>query len=378
MLRCSPSTTDSRAGAPGPADRGAGRRGRRRRQGQPRRPRHLGRPLRHAAHAHPRPRADPVRSPRGSAVDVAREWRRPTGRCSACPPPTSTRCSSVATTCCRTPAPTSCSSSRPSTGSPPPAAARSASRSARTARCSSYTGETVRSGACSAAPSGSRRPMRSRASPRRLADALAFAPSRTGTQAGYDVFAKGPFAASSYVKKVAVPDGRRRPRGVLRAVRRAPRRGLPGRRRRGDRQAALQVQPRPARVRRHDLRQLPGRPGRRPPRHVSFGANDASPGGYVDPTGLTGTGHHDLRQQRQRARQLVELRGAGRPGPAPGQPDRPVRLPVRRPLGHLEVRPDAPTRRTRRPRARTSSTSTTGSTTSTTGWGSPSPAATSS
>src|SRR5207342_2562470 len=39
----------------------------------------------------------------------------------------------------------------------------------------------------------------------KIANVLAFAPSKTGTQAGYDVFAKGPFAASSYVKKVAFP-----------------------------------------------------------------------------------------------------------------------------------------------------------------------------
>ncbi len=42
-------------------------------------------------------------------------------------------------------------------------------------------------------------------------------PSKTGTQAGYDVFAKGPFAASSYVKKVAFPtaDGARAAYSVL-------------------------------------------------------------------------------------------------------------------------------------------------------------------
>ena len=61
----------------------------------------------------------------------------------------------------------------------------------------------------------------------------------TATQAGYTTFAKGPFAASSYVQKAAFPTAERRPRGVPRAVRRGARQGLGHRRRRAVRRGAL-------------------------------------------------------------------------------------------------------------------------------------------
>ena len=98
----------------------------------------------------------------------------------------------------------------------------------------SYTGETVRSGSLLGSfKLSSAAALKGVAGS--LADALSFVPSKTGTQAGYDVFAKGPFAASSYVKKVAFPTaaGARAAYSVLFV---APRRGLPGRRRRRDRQ----------------------------------------------------------------------------------------------------------------------------------------------
>ena len=175
-----------------------------------------------------------------------------------------------------------------------------------------------------------------------------------------------------------LPDRCRRPRGVLRAVHRAPRRGLPGRRRRRDRRAALQVQPRPARGRRHDLRQLPGRSGRRAAAPRVLRPHRRLPRRLRRPDGPHGHRHHDLRQQRQRARELVELHRAGRPGPAADQPDRPVRLPRTPTTGGRRAATRRPTRSTRTPRAPTSSTTTTGSTTSTTASGSPSPPATSS
>ena len=49
----------------------------------------------------------------------------------------------------------------------------------------------------------------------------------------------------------------------------------------------------------------------------------------------------DVRQQRQHVRQLLELPRPRRPGPAPGQPDEPVRLPVRDELAAHERRDGA-------------------------------------
>ena len=241
----------------------------------------------------------------------------------------------------------------------------------------SYTGETIRSGSLA----GSYKLSSSDALQgvaAKIANAPAFAPSKTDTLAGYDVFAKGPFAASSYVKKVAFPtaDGARAAYSVLFVEHLDE-----GYQVVVDAETGQQLYK--SSLVQHEsggtiYDNYPGAPAGGQPRHVSFGANDASPSGYVDPTGLTGTRHHHVRQQRQRARQLVELPRAGRPGPAPGQPDGPVRLPRSPTTGAPRSATRPPTPRTRTPRAPTSSTSTTGSTTSTTVSGSPSPPATSS
>ena len=74
----------------------------------------------------------------------------------------------------------------------------------------SYTGETIRTsdlvGSHSLSPAQALKGVASG-----LASGVTFNPDKTGTQAGYDVFARGPFAASSYVKKAAFPtaDGAR-------------------------------------------------------------------------------------------------------------------------------------------------------------------------
>ena len=153
----------------------------------------------------------------------------------------------------------------------------------------SYTGETIRSGSLTGSYAlSSADALQGVAA--KIANVLAFAPSKTGTQAGYDVFAKGPFAASSYVKKVAFPtaDGARAAYSVLfiehldegyQVV--------------VDAETGKQLH-RSSLVQHESggtiYDNYPGAPAGGQPRHVSFGPNDASPGGYVDPTGLTGLG----------------------------------------------------------------------------------------
>jgi extracellular elastinolytic metalloproteinase len=153
----------------------------------------------------------------------------------------------------------------------------------------SYTGETVRGGALvgsfTLSPAAALQGVAAT-----LGNTPSFVATRTGTKAGYDVFAKGPFAASSYVKKVAFPtsDGARAAYSVL-FIRKLD--------------DGFQVVVDAAtgkQLYRTSLVQheaggtiydnYPGAPAGGQPRHVSFGATDASPGGYVDPTGLTGLG----------------------------------------------------------------------------------------
>ena len=118
----------------------------------------------------------------------------------------------------------------------------------------------------------------------------AFTATKTGTKAGYDVFARGPFAASSYVKKVAFPtsDGARAAYSVLFIEKLDE-----GHQVVVDAETGKQLY-------KSSLVQTdsggtvydnyPGAPQGGEPRHVTFGKNDASPKGYVDPTGVLGTG----------------------------------------------------------------------------------------
>ena len=153
-----------------------------------------------------------------------------------------------------------------------------------------YTGETVRDGALSGSYKlGPADALKGAAG--KLALAIAFDPSKTGTKAGYDVFAKGPFAASSYVKKVAFPtnSGARAAYSVLfikkldeawqvvvdaETGKELYRTGL--------------VQHESSGGTVYD--NYPGAPAGGQPRHVSFDKTAESPNGYVDPTGLTGLG----------------------------------------------------------------------------------------
>ncbi len=124
-----------------------------------------------------------------------------------------------------------------------------------------------------------------------LAPGVSFTPTQSGTQAGYTVFAAGPFAAASYVKKVAFPtaDGARAAYSVL-FVKKLD--------------EAWQVvidASTGTQLYRQNLVQhetsggtiypnYPGAPKGGSPEHVSFDATAESPNGYVDPTGLTGVG----------------------------------------------------------------------------------------
>ncbi|HEX6516656.1 MAG TPA: M36 family metallopeptidase [Nocardioidaceae bacterium] len=124
-----------------------------------------------------------------------------------------------------------------------------------------------------------------------LAPAAALVPDRIGTQAGYAVYDRGPFAASSYVKKIAFPtaDGARAAYSVLfvKKLDQAWQVVV---------DAATGRQLYKAGLVQHETAggtvypNYPGASGGGQPVHVSFDATAESPNGYVDPTGLTGLG----------------------------------------------------------------------------------------
>jgi extracellular elastinolytic metalloproteinase len=153
----------------------------------------------------------------------------------------------------------------------------------------SYTGETVRSGDLTGSfglsSAGALKKVAGT-----LASATSFLPSKIGTQAGYDQFARGPFAASSYVKRAAFPtsDGARAAYSVLfiKELDQAWQVVI-------DAQSGKELY-RTSLVQ-HDTGgtvydNYPGAPAGGEPRHVSFDATAESPNGYVDPTGVLGTG----------------------------------------------------------------------------------------
>ena len=150
----------------------------------------------------------------------------------------------------------------------------------------SYTGETVRSsalaGSYALSPGAALQGVATT-----LGGLSSFTATRTGTKAGYDVFAKGPFAASSYVKKVAFPTstGAKAAYSVL-FVKRLD-----------DAQQVVVDASTGKKLYSQSLVQheaggtiYDNTPATSTPRHVSFGPTAQSPGGYVDPTGLLGTG----------------------------------------------------------------------------------------
>lgn len=153
-----------------------------------------------------------------------------------------------------------------------------------------YTGETIREESMKGSFTLSAADALSRVASK-LASTVKFSANKSGSKAGYDVFAKGPFAASSYVKKAAFPtsSGARAAYSVLFIEKL-------------DKGTQVVVDAETGKeLYRKSLVQndtaggtiydnYPGAAKGGEPRHVSFDANAQSPNGYVDPTGLTGLG----------------------------------------------------------------------------------------
>ena len=174
--------------------------------------------------------------------------------------------------------------------------------------------------------------------------------ARAVPKAGYDVFARGPFAAVQTRQEGGVPAGRRRAAGYrvlfVPKLDQAYDVVVDARQRRG----ALRGSARAARLRGQRLRELPRRVAGRHAGHQELRA-DGRVARRLHGPDRHGRGRwpDDVRQQREHVRQLLELPRARRPGPAPGQPDEPVRLPVRDELAAHERR-----RQCRRPTCWTS------------------------
>lgn len=153
-----------------------------------------------------------------------------------------------------------------------------------------YTGETVRDSALHGSYTlGSDDALKGVAG--KLASTTTITPAKTGTKAGYDVFAKGPFAASSYVKKVAFPtsSGARAAYSVLFIKKLDEAWQVVVDAETGKelyRTSLVQHESSGGTV--YD--NYPGAPQGGTPRHVSFDKTAESPNGYVDPTGVTGMG----------------------------------------------------------------------------------------
>ena len=153
----------------------------------------------------------------------------------------------------------------------------------------SYTGETIRAGSLLGSfKLSSADALQGVAG--KLANALTFVASKTGTKAGYDVFAKGPFAGSSYVKKAAFPtaDGARAAYSVLFIQKLDEAYQVVV-----DAETGKQLYK--SSLVQHETGgtiydNYPGAPAGGQPRHVSFDPTPESPDGYVDPTGVLGTG----------------------------------------------------------------------------------------
>ncbi|MDQ4008596.1 MAG: M36 family metallopeptidase, partial [Actinomycetota bacterium] len=121
-----------------------------------------------------------------------------------------------------------------------------------------------------------------------LAGGVAFAPEATGQQAGYTKFARGPFAAGSYVKKVAfVTDAGARPAYQVLFLEKL------------DKATDVVVDARTGEVLFRDslvdhdsegtvYENFPGADGGGEPVVKSFGPTEESPSGWVDPTGAAG------------------------------------------------------------------------------------------
>jgi extracellular elastinolytic metalloproteinase len=122
----------------------------------------------------------------------------------------------------------------------------------------------------------------------KLAAGVAFTPDANGTQAGYTTFAKGPFAASSYVKKTAFPtkDGARAAFQVLfiKALDEAYDAIVDAKTGETLFRSSLVDNESEGTV----YENFPGAPKGGTPVVKSFGPTAESPSGYVDPTGVAG------------------------------------------------------------------------------------------
>ncbi|WP_319462686.1 M36 family metallopeptidase [Micromonospora sp. RTP1Z1] len=122
----------------------------------------------------------------------------------------------------------------------------------------------------------------------KLAPGLAYTPQATGDRAGFQVFAKGPFAGESYVQKAAFPtrDGARPAYRVLfiKALDQAWDTVVDAATGETLYQASLVARDAEGTV----YENYPGAPAGGAPVIKSFGPTAQSPSGYVDPTGLVG------------------------------------------------------------------------------------------
>jgi hypothetical protein len=183
----------------------------------------------------------------------------------------------------------------------------------------SYTGETLRSSGLT----GSFKLSPAQAL-QTVAGALAgvgdLVATRTGARAGYTVFAKGPFAASSYVKKVAFPTaaGARAAYSVLFVERLDQAYQVVVDAETGKQLYRASLVDHEAGGTIYD--NYPGAPAGGQPRHVSFGPTAASPGGYVDPTGLVGTGITTFGNNANAHANWSNFEAPVDPGPRPVSP----------------------------------------------------------
>ena len=199
----------------------------------------------------------------------------------------------------------------------------------------SYTGETVRSGALGGFGSRVRRaPGRGR----EARGALAFAPSRTGTQAGYDVFAKGRSPPRRTSRRSTFPTkaGARAAYSVL-FIKSSTRPG-----RSSSTPTTGTELYRTSLVQHEDpggtiYDNYPGAAKGGQPRHSRSAPTAQSPKRLGRPDRADRHRRHDLRQQRQHHANWSNFIGPVDQGPAPGQPRPASSTTPTRPVGSHEV-----------------------------------------
>ena len=154
-------------------------------------------------------------------------------------------------------------------------------------------------------------------------------------------------SSAGYVKKVDLRDQGRPRRGLQGLLHQEPAGGLGGRRRRHHRAHPL---PRPRVVDFEDDPQgtvydnYPGAAKGGSPVSSPSAPTAQSPKGWVDPTGLVGTGVTTYGNNADTYANWSNFIGAGRQRPAPGLPDRQLQLHLHEPVGGHQGR-----RRSRRP-----------------------------